>query len=404
MGAVSPCRGRARPLPWLECRCTAAMRFSAAYREQANARTDSAWAYWQTVEQASNDDALSSTFSSTACACSHLREKPGNGPGTALQAPWYHLARSEPPQLPCPARKYDLVSDLQVFRVLGGIRVFVDQAAQDGFSADLSCVDVGHGGAGSATFIVRDALGDALMPGGVVVHLVFGQDRVQMPAAEDQHPVQYRSAQGADEAFAGRIHARRLDSGTQDPGTSGLEHGVERGREVRSAVTDEELDVLEPLVEGQGEVAGLLHRPLAGGAGGDSAKVHPAGAMLDEHQDVQSSQQHGVHVQEVDRADPGGLGVQELPPGRTRPARSRIDACGPQDLPDGGRCDRHAIARHARVGSGSPGPHTPARVRRRKAISLPLGWLDRWPSRGSLVEDFAQRLYPVKCQNCARGR
>ena len=27
-------------------------------------------------------------------------------------------------------------------------------------------------------------------------------------------------------------------------------------------------------------------------------------------------QQHGVHVQEVDREDPGGLGVQELPPGR----------------------------------------------------------------------------------------
>jgi hypothetical protein len=38
----------------------------------------------------------------------------------------------------------------------------------------------------------------------------------------------------------------------QDPGTGGLEHGVERGREVRSAVTDEELDVLEPLVEGVG--------------------------------------------------------------------------------------------------------------------------------------------------------
>src|SRR5690242_15105947 len=85
-----------------------------------------------------------------------------------------------------------------------------------------------------------------------------------MPAAEDQHPVQYLSAQGADEALAGRVHARRLDSGTQDPGTGGLEHGVERGREVRSAVTDEELDVLEPLVEGQGEVAACctVHSPL----------------------------------------------------------------------------------------------------------------------------------------------
>src|ERR1035438_2863447 len=158
----------------------------------------------------------------------------------------------------CPARKYSSVGDLRVFRASGGIRVFVDQAAQDGFSVDLSCVDVGHGGAGSVTFIVGDALGGALMrPGGVVMRLVFGQDRAQMPAAEDQHPVKDLPAQGADEALAGRVHARRLDSGTQDPGTGGLEHGVERGREVRSAVTDEELDVLEPLVEGQARVRGF---------------------------------------------------------------------------------------------------------------------------------------------------
>ncbi len=86
---------------------------------------------------------------------------------------------------------------------------------------------------GCVTFIAGDALGDALMrPGGVVVRLVFGQDRVQMPAAEDQPPVQYLSAQGADEALAGRVHARRLDSGAQDPGAGGLEDGVERGSEV----------------------------------------------------------------------------------------------------------------------------------------------------------------------------
>ena len=100
--------------------------------------------------------------------------------------------------------------------------------------------------------------------------------------------------------------------------------------------------VLEPLVEGQGEVAGLLHGPLAGGVGGDSAKMHPAGAMLDEYQDIQSSQQHSVHVQEVDRDDPGGLGVQELPPARTRAARCWIDAGSTQDLPHGGGRDCHA--------------------------------------------------------------
>ena len=41
--------------------------------------------------------------------------------------------------------------------------------------------------------------------------------------------------------------------------------------------------------------------------------MHSAGAVLDEHQDVQSLQQHGVHVEEVDGEDPGRLGAQELP-------------------------------------------------------------------------------------------
>jgi hypothetical protein len=45
-------------------------------------------------------------------------------------------------------------------------------------------------------------------------------------------------------------------------------------------------------------------------------RVHPAGTVLDEHQDVQSPEEHGVRVQEVDGEDPGGLGMQELPPGR----------------------------------------------------------------------------------------
>jgi hypothetical protein len=33
---------------------------------------------------------------------------------------------------------------------------------------------------------------------------------------------------------------------------------------------------------------GLLHGPLAGGVRGDAAKMHPAGAVFDEHQDMQS--------------------------------------------------------------------------------------------------------------------
>jgi hypothetical protein len=84
--------------------------------------------------------------------------------------------------------------------------VLVDQATQDRFSADLSCVDDGHGGSGNVRLVVGDALGDALVrSGGVVVHLVVGQDGSQVCLAEDQDPVEELSAQGADQAFAGRV-------------------------------------------------------------------------------------------------------------------------------------------------------------------------------------------------------
>ncbi len=67
-----------------------------------------------------------------------------------------------------------------------------------------------------------------------------------------------------------------------------------------------------------------------------------ASAVLDEHEDIHSLQQHGIHVQEIDREDPGSLGAQELPPCGARAARCRINAGGVQDLPDGGR--RHGDA------------------------------------------------------------
>src|SRR5579875_4084051 len=139
----------------------------------------------------------------------------------------------------------------------GGARVFVDQAAQDGFPEDPSAVKVGNCEVAAVVFTVGDALGDALVrPGRVVVHLVFAQDGTQMAFPEDQHAVRELTAQGTDEALADRVHPRSPDGRAQDPGAGGLEDGVERGSEVRSAIADQEPDVLEPPTEGGGEVAG----------------------------------------------------------------------------------------------------------------------------------------------------
>ena len=92
----------------------------------------------------------------------------------------------------------------------GGARVFVDKAAQDGFSEDPSAVGVGNYEVATVVFTVGDSLGDPLMrPGPVVVHLVFTQDGAQMAFPEDQHEVQELMAQGTDEAFAYRVGRRR---------------------------------------------------------------------------------------------------------------------------------------------------------------------------------------------------
>lgn len=49
--------------------------------------------------------------------------------------------------------------------------------------------------------------------------------------------------------------------------------------------------------------------------------------MLDEHPNVQSPEEHGAYVPEIDRNDPGGLGAQDLPSARAR-APVLVDARG----------------------------------------------------------------------------
>jgi hypothetical protein len=67
--------------------------------------------------------------------------------------------------------------------------------------------------------------------------------------------------------------------------------------------------------------------------GGDPGEVYAAAAVLDHHEHTEAAQEDGVDVGEVDGEDRVSLRGQELPPGRSGPARSGIDAGGLQDLP-----------------------------------------------------------------------
>jgi hypothetical protein len=73
--------------------------------------------------------------------------------------------------------------------------------------------------------------------------------------------------------------------------------------------------------------------------GGDAEQPHPAGGQLDDEQNVQAAQQHGLDVGEVAGQDALGLGGQELRPALPGSLWGRVDAGPAQDQPDRGGCD-----------------------------------------------------------------
>jgi hypothetical protein len=93
------------------------------------------------------------------------------------------------------------------------------------------------------------------------------------------------------------------------------------------------------VVEVHQQGAGGLSGPRTGRVCGHSDQMCPAGAMLDRDQHVDPSEHHGVYGQEVHRQDGLGLRSEELSPGRTRPAWSRVEAGVVRDLPHGGGGD-----------------------------------------------------------------
>jgi hypothetical protein len=159
--------------------------------------------------------------------------------------------------------------------------------------------------------------------------------------AENQAAVEDLTAQGADHALADRVHRGAWTEVRRKMVSAAWNTASKKAVkfESRSLIRNRKPASRSPRSRARRRC--LLDRPAAGRVGGD-AEVHPAGAVLDEHQAVQPGQQHSIDVQEVDGQDPAGLRVQELPPGRSVPSRRGVDARGAQDHIDSGGRDRDA--------------------------------------------------------------
>jgi hypothetical protein len=95
----------------------------------------------------------------------------------------------------------------------------------------------------------------------VVVLGVGLQHPVEVPTAEDQHPVQALGPDRADPPLGEGVRVRCSDRGEDHPRTVGAEHLVEGSRELRVPVVDQEPRLRCSVLQFHGEVPGLLGDP-----------------------------------------------------------------------------------------------------------------------------------------------
>jgi hypothetical protein len=121
----------------------------------------------------------------------------------------------------------------------------------------------------------------------------------QVVLVDDQQTVQELPAEGADHPFADGVRSRRPRQAGENPDAVCQEYGVQGVGALTCTVPDQESDWRGALLEIHQEVAGRLRCPRAVGVLGDAAQVNPAGAVLNDDQDIDAPQQHGVHVDEI---------------------------------------------------------------------------------------------------------
>lgn len=174
--------------------------------------------------------------------------------------------------------------------------------------------------------LVEPAVGSVF----VVVVDVLVQECSELSFVPDQGAIEEFLAEGADPAFGERVgHRRPWRGGDRGDARSG-EHGVERSGVLAGAVVDQEPDLS---VEAHEEVAGGLSGPRPSRVGGDPSEVHASRADLDEEQDVQAPERHGVDATEVGGDHCLGLGADKPSPARLAAVRGGVDAGGAEDLP-----------------------------------------------------------------------
>lgn len=181
----------------------------------------------------------------------------------------------------------------------------------------------------------RTALGETLMRATMVVVLQEVLEHpFQVSTAEDEQVVQQLPACGPHPALGKCIRPWGPVGQAEHLHSFAHKDLIEATTELGVAISEQEPGLELAGLELPGQVASLLDHPVAGGVGGDAGEVDPAGADLDEEEDVQAAEPDRVDDEEVGGEQVAGMLADELRPGPVTSLRSRRDTVPAQDSQD----------------------------------------------------------------------
>src|SRR6266540_717209 len=195
--------------------------------------------------------------------------------------------------------------------------VLMDESAENVVAADLR---PGYR-LGTRSGIGRLKVEAPMRSGPIVVLGVRAEDALQVAPAEDKDVVEAFSSNRADPSLGERVRPRRTDGCLHRRESFRSKHFIEGTWELCVSVPEQ--DVLALKVSRDREVPSLLGDPGRVGSAGGAGEMDSPRGELDEEQDVEGLQEHGLDGEEVARQHSPALCSQELAPGRTSPTRRR---------------------------------------------------------------------------------
>ena len=146
----------------------------------------------------------------------------------------------------------------------------------------------------------------------VVVLDKLPEHPVEVAFSTDEHPVQALGSGCADKAFGESVRPGRPDGGLDDLGADRAHYLVEGPDELGVPVTNNDANGSPVVLQGGGQVTGLLGDPGPDGVGCHAGQENLRSLDLDEKQDITPPERDRVDMEEVARKGAGGLRPDEL--------------------------------------------------------------------------------------------